>query len=152
MGTKMDAMEFADRILKCVDCKAEFVFTAGEQLFFYNKQFKNDPKLCKSCKAKRYPATKKNIRETQAVCSGCGAATTVPFKPTQGRPFCAVRVFIRRRWHPLPLQLPGAETPTPRNVAASFSPDVPRFLLCLRLGRSRESGNHAASDSFDERS
>ena len=47
------AMEFTDRVLKCIDCGAEFVFTAGEQLFFHDKQFKNDPKHCKQCKAKR---------------------------------------------------------------------------------------------------
>ena len=46
-------MEFTDRVLKCMDCGAEFVFTAGEQLFFHDKQFKNDPKHCKQCKAKR---------------------------------------------------------------------------------------------------
>src|SRR5262249_52752292 len=40
------AMEFVDRVLKCSDCGAEFVFTAGEQLFFHDKQFKNDPKHC----------------------------------------------------------------------------------------------------------
>ena len=27
-------MEFQDRILSCVDCGAEFVWTAGEQQFF----------------------------------------------------------------------------------------------------------------------
>ena len=46
-------MEFVDKILKCVDCGNEFVFTAGEQLFFHDKQFRNDPKRCKLCKAKR---------------------------------------------------------------------------------------------------
>ena len=46
-------MEYVDRILKCADCAQDFVFTAGEQLFFNDKQFKNDPKRCKSCKAKR---------------------------------------------------------------------------------------------------
>ena len=46
-------MEFQDRILKCIDCNADFVFTAGEQLFFHDKQFKNEPKRCKACKAKR---------------------------------------------------------------------------------------------------
>ena len=46
-------MEFTDRVLKCIDCGAEFVFTAGEQLFFHDKQFMNDPKRCKQCKAKR---------------------------------------------------------------------------------------------------
>ena len=46
-------MQFDDRLLKCSDCGNEFVFTAGEQIFFYDKQFKNDPKRCKLCKAKR---------------------------------------------------------------------------------------------------
>ena len=46
-------MEYVDRILKCADCAQDFVFTAGEQLFFNDKQFKNDPKRCKSCKSKR---------------------------------------------------------------------------------------------------
>ena len=42
-------MEFQDKVLKCVDCGAEFIFTAGEQLFFFDKQFKNEPKRCKPC-------------------------------------------------------------------------------------------------------
>src|ERR1019366_10639468 len=42
-------MEYADRVLKCVDCNAEFVFTAGEQFFFREKQFKNSPKRCNGC-------------------------------------------------------------------------------------------------------
>ena len=45
--------EFQDRILKCSDCGAEFVFTAGEQHFFHDKNFKNEPKRCKACKSKR---------------------------------------------------------------------------------------------------
>ena len=46
-------MEFQDRILTCVDCGAEFVWTAGEQQFFADKNFKNEPKRCKACKSKR---------------------------------------------------------------------------------------------------
>ncbi len=46
-------MEFVDRLLTCTDCGGEFIFTAGEQLFFFDKQFKNDPKRCKPCKSKR---------------------------------------------------------------------------------------------------
>ena len=46
-------MEFQDKVLTCIDCGAEFIFTAGEQLFFYDKQFKNEPKRCKTCKSKR---------------------------------------------------------------------------------------------------
>ena len=46
-------MEFQDKSLRCVDCGSEFIWTAGEQLFFADKQFKNEPKRCKACKAKR---------------------------------------------------------------------------------------------------
>jgi len=88
-------MEFQDRILKCVDCGQDFVFTAGEQLFFHDKQFKNEPKRCMACKGKRAQAlglpSNSNYPkvETRTVCSNCGKETTVPFKPTQGRPvFC----------------------------------------------------------------
>ena len=46
-------MEFQDKALRCVDCGSDFIWTAGEQLFFADKQFKNEPKRCKACKAKR---------------------------------------------------------------------------------------------------
>ena len=82
-------MEFTDRVLKCNDCGAEFVFTAGEQLFFHDKQFKNDPKHCKQCKAKRVRGGSRVRPETRTTCSQCGEETTVPFKPTQGRPCSA---------------------------------------------------------------
>jgi len=79
-------MDFLDRELKCIDCGAGFVFTAGEQLFFHDKQFTNDPKHCKQCKAKRARGTNEARPETRTTCAQCGLETTVPFKPTQGRP------------------------------------------------------------------
>lgn len=100
------AMEFQDRTLKCVDCGADFVFTAGEQLFFHDKQFKNEPKRCKVCKNKRASALgisggggNSNYQkvETKTVCSNCGKETTVPFKPTQGRPVFCRECFQQRR-------------------------------------------------------
>ncbi len=92
--------EFQDRVLKCVDCSAEFIFTAGEQQFYHDKDFRNEPKRCKNCKSKRAsaPGGDRGPRqfghaggkvETTATCSQCGRETTVPFRPTQGRPvFC----------------------------------------------------------------
>lgn len=100
-------MEFQDKVLKCVDCGADFVFTAGEQLFFHDKQFKNEPKRCKPCKAKRAASLGAsggggtggtyNKVETRTTCSGCGKETTVPFKPTQGRPVFCRECFQQRR-------------------------------------------------------
>jgi CxxC-x17-CxxC domain-containing protein len=89
-------MEFTDKVLKCVDCGAEFVFTAGEQLFFHDKQFTNDPKHCKQCKAKRARGGPKVRPETRTTCSDCGAETTVPFKPTQGRPVLCRSCFQKQ--------------------------------------------------------
>ncbi|HEY4052976.1 MAG TPA: zinc-ribbon domain containing protein [Terriglobales bacterium] len=103
-GPKELAMEFQDRMLKCIDCGTDFVFTAGEQLFFHDKQFRNEPKRCKNCKAKRLsvvgaPAARPaHARvETHAVCSQCGKETTVPFRPTQGRPIFCRECFREKR-------------------------------------------------------
>ncbi|MDR1989944.1 MAG: zinc-ribbon domain containing protein [Acidobacteriaceae bacterium] len=95
-------MEFQDRVLKCVDCGTEFVWTVGEQQFFADKNFKNEPKRCRSCKGKQStrsagaPASRERI-ETSALCSNCGRETTVPFKPTQGRPVFCKECFQARR-------------------------------------------------------
>ena len=97
-------VQFVDRILICSDCHGEFIFTAGEQLFFHDKQFKNDPKRCKPCKSRRSglaavangtgPAAAGLARtETRTECSECGVETTVPFKPTQGRPVLCRQCF-----------------------------------------------------------
>ena len=45
--------EYNDKALRCIDCEEEFIFTAGEQLFFADKGLKNDPKRCKPCKSKK---------------------------------------------------------------------------------------------------
>ena len=98
-------MVFQDKSLSCVDCAAEFVWTAGEQTFFADKNFKNEPKRCKSCKAKR--ATRPSSGggmvarervETTTNCSACGKETTVPFRPTQGRPVFCRECFQTRKF------------------------------------------------------
>jgi CxxC-x17-CxxC domain-containing protein len=123
-------MEFTDRILKCSDCGNEFVFTAGEQLFFYDKQFKNDPKRCKLCKAKRAGLGRTasgagaltlplSRTETRTKCSACGVETTVPFKPTQGRPVLCRSCFQLRR--------------VPAGVAAVAQMDAPATQVAAAI-------------------
>ncbi len=117
-------MEFVDRLLTCVDCGGEFIFTAGEQLFFQDKNFKNDPKRCKPCKSKRAAGTSAvpgsgpaaagiSRTETRTECSECGISTTVPFKPTQGRPVLCRQCFKNKR--PAP---PETATAAPADPAA----------------------------------
>ncbi len=96
------AMEFSDEVLTCIDCGAEFVFTAGEQLFFHDKQFMNDPKHCKQCKAKRARAGRGCVQRRGRRVRSAAAETTVPFKPTQGGQCCAGPAFRRIRKRPFP--------------------------------------------------
>lgn len=78
-------MGFADQDVLCVGCGVTFVFSAGEQQFFKTKGFLNLPKHCELCKAKRHGGARGRI-ETHVICSECGSQTTVPFRPSQGRP------------------------------------------------------------------
>ncbi len=44
-------MTYVDKTINCVDCGVSFTFGAGEQEFFANKGFTNEPKRCPSCRA-----------------------------------------------------------------------------------------------------
>lgn len=126
-------MDFVDRLLMCADCGGEFIFTAGEQIFFFDKQFKNDPKRCKPCKGRRSgalgvpgagPAAAGISRtETRTTCSECEIETTVPFKPTQGRPVLCRQCFQRAQ-----------------RAAAVPSAEVPMQLVAAGVGEQRGGG------------
>jgi len=106
-------MEYQDKVLKCIDCGTDFVFTAGEQQFFRDKKFTNEPKRCKNCKGKRMAVVGATSHgslshgpsrghsytktETRTNCSQCGKETTVPFRPTQGRPVLCRECFQQGR-------------------------------------------------------
>ncbi len=86
--------EFQDKTLVCRDCGSDFVFTSGEQEFYNQKGFENEPVRCNSCRNSRKKAGprastngQKNFKPlVEVVCESCGATTKVPFKPTQGKP------------------------------------------------------------------
>ena len=41
---------YEDKTLVCKECGNEFVFTAGEQEFYAEKGFVNEPQRCKACR------------------------------------------------------------------------------------------------------
>lgn len=43
----------ADKTLICKDCNNEFVFTEGEQAFYKEKGFQNEPQRCPDCRKAR---------------------------------------------------------------------------------------------------
>lgn len=92
----VEVSEFDDREIICGDCSVKFVWTAGEQAFFRDKNLLNPPKRCKECKQAKNErlaaiaaAQASGIRqriEVSVNCARCGEPTTVPFYPSQGRP------------------------------------------------------------------
>ena len=79
-------MAFSDKELTCVDCGLPFLFSAGEQQFFRNKGFANDPKRCKRCKAKESVGRLPPRGEAAVTRATRGVVATIPFKPTRNKP------------------------------------------------------------------
>ena len=88
---------FQDKTLTCKDCGREFVFTAGEQEFYAEKGFTNEPQRCKECRNARKNAGKAPREMFDAVCADCGKPCKVPFKPTEGKPVYCSECFAARR-------------------------------------------------------
>lgn len=42
-----------DKTMKCRDCGADFAFTEGEQAFYQEKGFSNEPQRCPDCRRAR---------------------------------------------------------------------------------------------------
>ncbi len=91
--------QFSDKELRCVACRSTFVWTGQEQRFFHDNGLTNEPKRCRPCRdAKKAEYARAQQEKGKPVvfdvqCAGCGAGTTVPFVPTQGRPVLCRRCF-----------------------------------------------------------
>ena len=81
---------YQDITLKCKDCGEEFVFTAGEQEFYAEKGFQNQPQRCKTCRDARKNAGKTPREMFVTTCANCGKVAKVPFQPNSDRPvYCS---------------------------------------------------------------
>lgn len=81
---------FEDKVLVCKDCGVEFVFSAGEQEFYAEKGFQNEPIRCKGCRNNRKSQRNGEREMFDAVCAQCGASTKIPFVPKNDRPiYCS---------------------------------------------------------------
>jgi len=89
-------ISFEDSSIQCIDCREQFIWTAGEQAFYRSKGLTNPPKRCKPCKKEKNKrldaieharATGQRYRvDIKAQCARCEKMTTIPFYPSQGRP------------------------------------------------------------------
>lgn len=88
-----------DKVIKCRDCGAEFLFTVGEQEFFLEKGFQHEPTRCRDCRSKRRQSGPEGEGRQlhTVVCASCGTETQVPFKPRLDRPVYCRECFERER-------------------------------------------------------
>ena len=49
-----------DKTLSCKECGSEFVFTEGEQQFYQEKGFQNEPQRCPDCRRARKAQRRNN--------------------------------------------------------------------------------------------
>ena len=88
---------YEDKKLTCKECGSEFTFTAGEQEFYAERGFQNEPQRCKACG----DARKNNARAPRefftAVCAECGREAKVPFQPKTDRPVFCSECFAQKR-------------------------------------------------------
>ncbi len=90
--------EFQDRILKCSDCGAEFVFTAGEQHFFHDKNFQERTQALQGLQSETAGRTiglRQNGNHYRLLAMRPRDHRAVP--PTQGRPVFCRECFQSRK-------------------------------------------------------
>lgn len=101
-------MDLQDKTMVCRDCGKEFIWTAGEQDFYKQKGFDNEPTRCPDCRRKKkaeggrgggsgagFASGPRQMFEI--TCSNCGAKDTVPFQPKEGRDVLCRNCFSQNR-------------------------------------------------------
>ncbi|MDD6484604.1 MAG: zinc-ribbon domain containing protein [Clostridiales bacterium] len=93
----MSEAQFEDKTLVCRDCGSEFVFTAGEQEFYAQKGFENEPLRCKECRIEHKKRIQREKPMFEIVCSSCGKVDKVPFEPRHDKPVYCSECFEKIR-------------------------------------------------------
>ena len=88
---------YEDKTLVCKECGNEFIFTAGEQEFYAERGFENEPQRCKSCRDARKQAARGEREYFVTVCSECGKEARVPFKPREDRAVLCSECFAKSK-------------------------------------------------------
>ena len=88
-----------DKTLTCRDCGQEFTFTTGEQEFYLSRGLQNEPSRCPECRSTR--RRERNYGQPRqmysVICADCGAETTVPFEPREGRPVYCRECYAKQK-------------------------------------------------------
>ena len=103
-------MSYADKPMTCRDCGQAFVFSSGEQEFFAQKGFTNEPSRCPECRSARKASGgggggyssgggygRQEREMFSATCSTCGNEARVPFQPRGDKPVYCSDCFTPRQ-------------------------------------------------------
>lgn len=74
--------EYADQEKQCRDCQSTFLLSAGEQVYFVERQL-TPPNRCKACRDKR--RAERDGGQTQAAPTQRVAAPAIEYKPRQSQ-------------------------------------------------------------------
>ena len=88
---------YEDKNLTCKDCGEEFVFTSGEQEFYAERGFQNEPQRCKPCRTNRKAELRGPKTYFDTTCAACGAEAKVPFEPKTDRPVYCSDCFAKMK-------------------------------------------------------
>ena len=94
-GNEVKTM-YEDKTLVCKDCGKEFTFSAGEQEFYAEKGFENEPQRCKECRQARKNSMRQNKEMYEIVCASCGKVDKVPFEPRNDKPVYCSECFAKQ--------------------------------------------------------
>jgi len=95
-----------DQTLRCRECGVDFIWTEGEQQFFFVQGTHQPPSRCPSCRAARKAAgmggggygggwrrrrtLERPSPDVRVTCAGCGGIARVPFQPRGDKPvYCS---------------------------------------------------------------
>ncbi|MCL2814508.1 MAG: zinc-ribbon domain containing protein [Oscillospiraceae bacterium] len=88
---------YQDKTIVCKDCAQEFIFTVGEQEFYAERGFQNEPQRCKNCRDSRKSGGKSQKEMHVTVCASCGKEAKVPFLPSSDRPVYCSECFAQMK-------------------------------------------------------
>ena len=88
---------YEDRAIQCKECNEDFTFTAGEQEFYAERGFQNEPQRCKPCRDSRKVAARGPREYFTTTCADCGQEAKVPFEPKSERPVYCSDCFAAQR-------------------------------------------------------
>ena len=86
---------YEDKTLVCKECGKEFVFTAGEQEFYAERGFQNEPQRCKACRDARKNATRGPVSSSPLPALVAAARRRFPSSPSPTVPCTAASASLR---------------------------------------------------------